>query len=190
MKRRLDTVSMPNFLAVIDEALARSGRTRADIGYLNLLHMKRSAHRAILEALGLREDQSCYLSDLGHVGQQDQMFLIRRGLEPGRLRDADLMVMAAAGIGYAWAAAWVAWGEPRRGCVFPDRKVWQNSAFPFPNPSPPGEAVRRLPPTGRGWEGCGKARNIRRNADAEQGPDTGTRLWKCISVTGSAGVPG
>ncbi len=77
--------------------------------------MKRSAHRAILEALGLREDQSCYLSDLGHVGQQDQMFLIRRGLEPGRLRDGDLMVMAAAGIGYAWAAACVAWGEPYRG---------------------------------------------------------------------------
>ncbi len=110
MKRRLDAVSLPNFLAVIDDALARSGKTRADIGYLNLLHMKRSAHRAILEALGLREDQSCYLSDLGHIGQQDQMFLIRRGLELGRLRDGDLMVMVAAGIGYAWAAACVAWG--------------------------------------------------------------------------------
>ncbi len=33
MKQRLDAVSMPNFLAVIDEALARSGRTRADIGF-------------------------------------------------------------------------------------------------------------------------------------------------------------
>lgn len=110
MKRRLDPVSMPNFIAVIDEALKRSGRTRADIGFLNLLHMKRSAYMAVLSELGLREDQSCYLSELGHVGQQDQMFLIKAGLANGRLRDGDLMVMAAAGVGYAWAAACVEWG--------------------------------------------------------------------------------
>jgi 3-oxoacyl-[acyl-carrier-protein] synthase-3 len=110
MKRRLDPVSMANFLRVADEALARSGKTRADIGYLNLLHMKRSAHDFVLDALGLREEQSCYLSDLGHAGQQDQMLSIRRGLESGRLRDGDLMLMVAAGIGYAWAAACVQWG--------------------------------------------------------------------------------
>lgn len=73
--------------------------------------MKRSAHDYVLGELGLREEQSCYLSDLGHVGQQDQMFSIRRGLEMGRLRDRDLMVMVAAGIGYAWAAC-VQWGAP------------------------------------------------------------------------------
>jgi 3-oxoacyl-[acyl-carrier-protein] synthase-3 len=110
MKRRLDPVSMANFLSVADEALAKSGKGRADIGYLNLLHMKRSAHDYVLGALGLREEQSCYLSDLGHAGQQDQMLSIRRGLETGRLRDGDLMLMVAAGIGYAWAAACVQWG--------------------------------------------------------------------------------
>lgn len=115
MKRRLDPISMPNFLAVIDAALARSGKSRADIGYLNLLHMKRSAYRAVLGALGLREEQCCYLSDLGHVGQQDQMFSLRRALELGRLQDGDLMVMVAAGIGYTWAAACVAWGAPAPG---------------------------------------------------------------------------
>ncbi len=110
MKRRLDPVSMANFLKVADEALAKSGKTRADIGYLNLLHMKRSAHDYVLAELGLREEQSYYLSDLGHVGQQDQMFSIVRGLETGRLRDGDLMLMVAAGIGYAWAAACIQWG--------------------------------------------------------------------------------
>lgn len=110
MKRRLDPVSMANFLRVADEALAKSGKARGEIGYLNLLHMKRSAHDFVLDALGLREEQSCYLSDLGHAGQQDQMLSIRRGLESGRLRDGDLMLMVAAGIGYAWAAACVQWG--------------------------------------------------------------------------------
>jgi 3-oxoacyl-[acyl-carrier-protein] synthase III len=112
MKRRLDPVSMSNFLRVADEALAKSGKSRADIGYLNLLHMKRSAHDYVLGELGLREEQSAYLSDVGHVGQQDQMLSIMRGLAQGRLRDGDLMLMVAAGIGYAWAAACVQWGAP------------------------------------------------------------------------------
>jgi len=111
MKQRLDTLSMQNFLRVIDEALAQSGHTRVDIDYLNVLHMKRSAHDFVLRELGLREDQSFYLSDFGHIGQQDQALSIKKGLETGRLRDGDLMVMVAAGIGYAWGAGVVQWGS-------------------------------------------------------------------------------
>jgi 3-oxoacyl-[acyl-carrier-protein] synthase III len=111
MKARLDAVSMENFLRVIDDALAASGATRADIGYLNVLHMKRSAHDAVLRALGLREDQSFYLSDYGHLGQQDQAVSIKEGLASGRLKDGDLMVMVAAGIGYAWGASVARWGS-------------------------------------------------------------------------------
>ncbi|HEU4321745.1 MAG TPA: 3-oxoacyl-ACP synthase [Roseiflexaceae bacterium] len=110
MKGRLDARSMQNFLAVIDQALARAGRARAEIGFLNILHMKRSAHDYVLRELGLRDEQSFYLSDYGHMGQQDQPLAIVKGLETGRLRDGDLMVMVAAGIGYAWAAAAVQWG--------------------------------------------------------------------------------
>ncbi|HEX6609033.1 MAG TPA: 3-oxoacyl-ACP synthase [Chloroflexia bacterium] len=111
MKQRLDALSMQNFLRVIDEALAQSGHTRADIDYLNVLHMKRSAHDFVLRELGLREDQSFYLSDFGHIGQQDQALSIKKGLETGRLHDGDLMVMVAAGIGYAWGAGVVQWGS-------------------------------------------------------------------------------
>ena len=111
MKQRLDALSMQNFLRMIDEALAQSGHTRADIDYLNVLHMKRSAHDFVLRELGLREDQSFYLSDFGHIGQQDQALSIKKGLETGRLRDGDLMVMVAAGIGYAWGAGVVQWGS-------------------------------------------------------------------------------
>ncbi|MEM1202534.1 MAG: 3-oxoacyl-ACP synthase [Acidobacteriota bacterium] len=110
MKQRLDGVSMENFLGVVDGALGKSGYGRGDIGYLNILHMKPSAHRYILSELGLSEEQSCYLDHYGHMGQQDQALSIRLGLDSDRLRDGMVMVMVAAGIGYAWSASVVEWG--------------------------------------------------------------------------------
>ncbi len=110
MKNRLNAVSMDNWLHCIDEALRKSGYGRQDIGYLNVLHMKRSAHLEMLERLGLSEEQSVYLSDYGHTGEQDAMISIVEGLKQGRLKDGDLMVIVAAGIGYAWGAACVQWG--------------------------------------------------------------------------------
>jgi 3-oxoacyl-[acyl-carrier-protein] synthase-3 len=115
MKNRLNAVSIDNWLLCIDEALRKSGPpdaplTRADVDFLNVLHMKPSAHRDMLQRLGLREEQSVYLSDYGHVGQQDAMIAMAEGLKQGRLKDGDLMVIVAAGIGYAWGAACVRWG--------------------------------------------------------------------------------
>jgi 3-oxoacyl-[acyl-carrier-protein] synthase-3 len=110
MKNRLNAVSMDNWMHCIEEALRKSGCTRGDIGYLNILHMKRSAHLEMLQRLGLAEDQSVYLSDYGHIGQQDAPLSIVEGLKQGRLKDGDLMVIVAAGIGYAWGAACVRWG--------------------------------------------------------------------------------
>lgn len=110
MKNRLNAVSMDNWMHCIDEALRKSGYTRADLGYLNVLHMKKSAHLDMLQRLGLAEDQSVYLSDYGHAGQQDAMISIVEGLKQGRLKDGDLMIIVAAGIGYAWGACCVKWG--------------------------------------------------------------------------------
>ena len=117
MKNRLNAVSMDNWLKCVDEALRTSGTkpdgapyTRADIDYLNILLIKPSGHREMLERLGLREDQSVYLAEYGHTGEQDAMFSIVEGLKQGRLKDGDLMVIVAAGIGYIWAAGVVRWG--------------------------------------------------------------------------------
>jgi 3-oxoacyl-[acyl-carrier-protein] synthase-3 len=60
--------------------------------------------------LGLTEEQSVYLGDIGHTGEQDAMFSIREGLKNGRLKEGDLMAIVAAGIGYVWAASIVQWG--------------------------------------------------------------------------------
>jgi 3-oxoacyl-[acyl-carrier-protein] synthase-3 len=94
----------------LDRALEKSGATRADIGYLNLLHFKRSMHAVLLDTLGLAPEQSVYLEDFGHLGQVDQMLSVHEGLRLGRLRPGQLMVMLAAGIGYVWGAQVVRWG--------------------------------------------------------------------------------
>ena len=111
MKGLLNTVSMPNWYHCIDEALRRSGKTRDDIDYLAILHIKRSGHLGMLKDLGLTEDQTIYLENYGHVGQIDQILSLKLALEQGKVKDGDNVVMIAAGIGYTWAANVIQWGE-------------------------------------------------------------------------------
>ena len=110
MKARLSERSHVNFLRVIDESLERSGATRADVDYLALLHMKRSAHTATLNDLGLRLDQSFYLERYGHLGQLDPILSIERGLGARRIKEGDLIMMASAGVSYVWGAQAIRWG--------------------------------------------------------------------------------
>jgi 3-oxoacyl-[acyl-carrier-protein] synthase-3 len=117
MKDRLNEVSIDNWMACVDEALRKSGTkpdgtpyTRADLEYLNMLLVKPSAHKQILDLLGLTEDQSCYLGDIGHIGEQDSIISIIEGERSGKLKPGDLMVIVGAGIGYVWGAGIVQWG--------------------------------------------------------------------------------
>ncbi len=110
MKGLLNTVSMPNWYHCIDEALRKSGKTRADIGYLDILHIKRSGHKAMLADLGLTEDQTVYLEDYGHIGQVDAILSLKLGLEQGKIKPGTVISMIAAGIGYTWAANVIEWG--------------------------------------------------------------------------------
>lgn len=110
MKDRLEARSMNNFLHVVHDALQESGLTSADIGYLSLLHMKRSAHRAILQELHLADHQSIYLEDYGHIGQIDQILSTELALERGLINPGDYVVWVSAGIGYAWDALVIQWG--------------------------------------------------------------------------------
>lgn len=110
MKDRLNEVSMPNWLYCIDKSLEKSGMTRKDLGYLAVLHFKYSQHKAMLELLGLTEDQSIYLKDYGHMGQIDQILSLHLALEQGKVKDGTVIAMIAAGIGYAWAANIIKWG--------------------------------------------------------------------------------
>ena len=117
MKQRLGEVSIPNWLKCVDESLARSGTradgspyTRDDIDFFNMSLVKPSGHREMLEHLGLSEEQSVYMSGVGHIGEQDAIINIEAGIEQGRLKAGDTMAIIAAGIGYVWGGAIVEWG--------------------------------------------------------------------------------
>jgi len=111
MKDRLNEVSMTNWYRCIDESLRKGGKARGDIGYLAVLHFKKSAHLALLKELGLREDQSIYLENYGHLGQIDQILSIHLALQSGQIKAGTNVVTLAAGIGYVWAANLIEWGE-------------------------------------------------------------------------------
>src|SRR5210317_860522 len=110
MKTRLGEVSIRNWLECVDVSLKNSGTksngtpfTKADIDFFNMSLVKPSAHREMLDNLGLKEDQSVYISDIGHIGEQDAIINIEVGLEQGRLKPGDTMAVIAAGVGYVWA---------------------------------------------------------------------------------------
>lgn len=111
MKKRLEEKSMDNFLYVIRDALNKSGYKEEDIDYVAMLHMKRSAHEYVLNALGLSLNQSVYLEDYGHIGQMDQILSLELAASQGRIEDGSLVVLVSAGIGYAWGATVIQWGN-------------------------------------------------------------------------------
>ncbi|MBO8162835.1 MAG: 3-oxoacyl-ACP synthase [Brevibacillus sp.] len=111
MKQRLEQTSMQRFLTVIDQSMTKSGMAGRQIDYLAVLHMKKSAHDALLRELGLGQDQSIYLNEYGHIGQFDQILSLELAQAAGKLRDGDLVVLVSAGIGYAWGATTIKWGE-------------------------------------------------------------------------------
>jgi len=110
LRAGLDGISEANFVQVVRDAVERSGATVADIAFLAINHMKPSMHRHILELLGLREDQSIYLAEYGHIGAPDQVLAVELALTQDRLHDGDLVVMASAGLGFTWGATAIRWG--------------------------------------------------------------------------------
>jgi 3-oxoacyl-[acyl-carrier-protein] synthase-3 len=112
MKNGLDEVSLRNFVAAAEGALARSGATLADVSYVCGIHMKRSMHEAILAALGVSLERASYLDDTGHMSGVDPLLGLDRAVADGVVRDGDLVLLLAAGTGYTWAASVVRWGPP------------------------------------------------------------------------------
>ena len=109
MRQRLEEVSIPGFQQVIAQALQQAGYTTADLDYLALLHMKPSAHKAVLEALGLGEQQSYYLAKYGHLGQLDPSLSLILARQAGQIMPGQLLGLAVAGVGYHWGAAVLRW---------------------------------------------------------------------------------
>ncbi|WP_174615831.1 3-oxoacyl-ACP synthase [Virgibacillus ihumii] len=113
MKKRLAEKSMVNFIICIEKALSKSGMDKKDIDYIAMLHMKRSAHEYVLDQLGVNHNKSIYLEDYGHIGQMDQIISLELAEARGMLKRGDVVVLVSAGIGYAWGANVIVWGEQK-----------------------------------------------------------------------------
>jgi 3-oxoacyl-[acyl-carrier-protein] synthase-3 len=110
MAERLGSTSLPNFVRVIREAVEKSGYKLEDVRFLGITHMKKSFYKEILAAVGLTEEQSVYLDHYGHVQSVDQVLALQLGVEQGKIKPGDLIVLAGAGTGYTWSAIAVRWG--------------------------------------------------------------------------------
>lgn len=111
LKERLDQFSMDSFIRVIDDALFKSGYKREDVNYLALLHMKRSAFEYVANTVGVDPyKQATYFEDIGHNGQNDGIISLEYGVKSGKIKDGDIVVLTAAGIGWAWNAGVIKWG--------------------------------------------------------------------------------
>jgi 3-oxoacyl-[acyl-carrier-protein] synthase-3 len=106
MRDRLDEVSGENFVGVIRQALERSGSDRVD--FLAAVHMKRSMADWLVDAVGAK--RSFYLEEYGHMQAADQFVILAEARSRGLLCDGDSVVLAAAGVGYTWAATVARWG--------------------------------------------------------------------------------
>lgn len=104
LKGRLEQKSLDNFVTVVEEACARSGIEPREASYAAVLHMKRSAHETVLGRLKIPLERSIYLQDYGHIGQVDTLLSLKLARDQGRLKDGDVCVLMAAGIGYVWNA--------------------------------------------------------------------------------------
>ena len=109
MKERLDPVSIPNFVSVVEKAVEKSGYKVDDINLLLPLHTKKSMYLQLLEKLGLNEEQSVYLDHYGHMSALDPLVGIHFAKEQNKIKKGDLIVTLSAGTGYTWAATVIRW---------------------------------------------------------------------------------
>lgn len=111
MKDRLNEVSMKNWMTCIDMAFSKSGVKKSDLHFLAALHFKRSLYFGLVSELGLTSDQTIYLENYGHLGQIDQILSLHLAQQTGKISEGSVISMIAAGIGYAWGANVIQWGE-------------------------------------------------------------------------------
>lgn len=110
MAERLGENSLPNFQRVIREAVEKSGYALSDVKFLGITHMKRSFFDTIVASIGLKPEQAIYLDHYGHVQSIDQVITLQLGLQQGKIKDGDVIVLAGAGTGYTWSAIALRWG--------------------------------------------------------------------------------
>ncbi|MDO9356916.1 MAG: 3-oxoacyl-[acyl-carrier-protein] synthase III C-terminal domain-containing protein, partial [Solirubrobacteraceae bacterium] len=104
-------VAVTELVAVTKEILEVAGKTKEDID----LFVFHQANARILQAVGARLDLDpgksvTYLADTGNISAATIPMAMTRAREDGKLKQGDLILTAAIGAGYIWAAGLMRWG--------------------------------------------------------------------------------
>lgn len=96
---------LPRYLAVINQAIVKSGHLPGDISFLIMNQVKKSLALVLLKNLGLKPGQTILTMDeYGHMGPVDTLFGLAKALEDGLIQQGDLVVLAGSAIGFTWGA--------------------------------------------------------------------------------------
>lgn len=101
----------PQLVGLIKRTMAQAGFPGEAPDYLALRHLLPRQGRRVLEGLGLPEERTDSLADAGHHGPNDVIISLDRGLKREVVKDGSRVVLAAAGIGFTYAAALIQWGS-------------------------------------------------------------------------------
>ncbi len=107
MKARLDPVSGPNFVRVVNDVCQRAGVDVSEIRLLPILHTKRSILEWIVDGVGIPRDRAVYLRRHGHMSGLDT--IVGLDLRQDELEEGDLVLLLTAGTGYTWAGTLLRW---------------------------------------------------------------------------------
>ena len=110
MKVRLAAAGLDCWTKPVDIALKNSGLTRKDLDFFSNVHIKPSAHKAIMKELGMAEGKDEYLQEYGHTGHTDQWLSLKLGIESGKVKPGMNVCFLGAGTGYAFTSAIIRWG--------------------------------------------------------------------------------
>ncbi len=108
-RERLGKVTLSNLAKVEEMALAKVGKTLADLDCVCALHMNVKSHKMLFELLGLPLEKGTYLSDFGHVGQLDPLIALNMAEEKGLVKEGSLVGVIAMGFGYIWNGGVLRW---------------------------------------------------------------------------------
>ena len=100
----------PRLMGLINRTLAQAGFTGQNPDYLALRHLPPRERARVLEGLGLREEATDDLADVGHHGPNDVIISLDRALKRGAVKEGSRVLLAAAGIGFTYASALIQWG--------------------------------------------------------------------------------
>jgi 3-oxoacyl-[acyl-carrier-protein] synthase-3 len=100
----------PRIVDLIRKTMTKAGFPGGVPDYLAVRHLCPKERAKVLGELKLRAESTDALTDMGHHGPNDVIISLDRGLKREVVKEGSRVLLAAAGIGFTYAAALIQWG--------------------------------------------------------------------------------